>query len=272
MGTGALWRLIVKRVSVLFILCCQLTTANVAWACWGPTCGDIFHPDGKYRVSTPEVDNLLKSVGLDADIVITKDDKCAVAVSTSVGGSMTCGGCLAASTASAGATAIACSNPCGVTAGALLVALKTCNLHKVFDPASIRSPLEVSHLMGNTESGFIKHGNNGATSCEQICRGAQWGRVGSCAGAFREDQGIQTSCDDAPGNLSSGELTCSCYPSEYKGGNNGTVSCTDWCKMSDNGPAGFCVAARRGDTGVNANCSDIPGFLSGPTHECFCQQ
>lgn len=76
---------------------------------WGP---HIRVPSPHIRI--PSADNPLGLSG------------CGGAVATSVGKGMECGGCIAASTVSAGATAIACAVPCGTTAGSLTVAMGIC--------------------------------------------------------------------------------------------------------------------------------------------------
>lgn len=70
----------------------------------------------------------LNDAGINTDFSINNNDRCAMSVATTVGGSMACGGCIAASTETAGATAVACSNTCGTASGALVVALHSCKI------------------------------------------------------------------------------------------------------------------------------------------------
>jgi hypothetical protein len=56
---------------------------------------------------------------------------------------------------------------------------------------------------------FVKHGNNGAASCTEFCRGSQWGAVGDCLGG-RTTAGAYLGCDTAPGAGTTPELTCMC--------------------------------------------------------------
>lgn len=74
------------------------------------------------------VASALHEAGIPTDFRINNDDKCALGVATTVGGSMACGGCIAASAETAGATAVACSNICGTASGALVVALHSCKI------------------------------------------------------------------------------------------------------------------------------------------------
>jgi len=39
-----------------------MTTAWPALACWGPTCGDVFHPDDKWDVKAPALGDIKNSV------------------------------------------------------------------------------------------------------------------------------------------------------------------------------------------------------------------
>lgn len=74
------------------------------------------------------VRNALSRAGEAGDFLV--DGVCAAGVGGSVGGGMLCGGCIASSTASAGATAVACAKPCEATAASLVIALKTCKIKK----------------------------------------------------------------------------------------------------------------------------------------------
>jgi hypothetical protein len=60
--------------------------------------------------------------------------------------------------------------------------------------------------------GFVKPGNNGTVSCNTFCAGGQWGPVGICVGALREDTQQRLGCDVVPGLLSASQLTCHCVP------------------------------------------------------------
>ena len=66
----------------------------------------------------------LQGAGQAGDFLM--DTTCALGAGGSVGWSMVCGGCIAASTADAGTTAVACAEPCGQSATALVIAFKTC--------------------------------------------------------------------------------------------------------------------------------------------------
>jgi hypothetical protein len=115
---------------------------------------------------------------------------------------------------------------------------------------------------------FTKDGNNGTVSCTTFCGGAQWGPTGSCVSASAGN----FPCDQSPGLLSLGELTCQCVdPSGQpfqKDGNNGTVSCDTFCAGSQWGRTGSCSSASI----PAAGCDLVPGFIdNGSELTCICQ-
>jgi hypothetical protein len=57
---------------------------------------------------------------------------------------------------------------------------------------------------------FVKKGNNGTVTCNTYCRGAQWGRVGTCVASFDNKNGTGRDGNYLPGFLNGPELTCSC--------------------------------------------------------------
>lgn len=83
---------------------------------------------GALKVTHESVAQALHDAGIKTDFRISTGDKCAISVGTTVGGSMACVGCIAASTETAGATAVACSKLCGTASGALVAALYTCKI------------------------------------------------------------------------------------------------------------------------------------------------
>lgn len=117
---------------------------------------------------------------------------------------------------------------------------------------------------------FTKGGNNGTATCSEYCSNqwGAWGRYGVCVKGHIDTgpkAGRDISCDERPGV---GNFTqCSCQPSPSafeKGGNNGTVSCNDYCKNNgfDWGQYGDCVGAviHAGPrASAAAECSERPG-------------
>ncbi len=109
---------------------------------------------------------------------------------------------------------------------------------------------------------FLKPGNNGTVSCTTFCEGPQWGEVGGCVGAVREDRGQRLDCFTSPGLLANGsQLLCECERGFIKPGNNGTVSCSTFCDGEQWGRVGRCIGAVRGDNGSRVACEDTPGLL-----------
>jgi hypothetical protein len=124
---------------------------------------------------------------------------------------------------------------------------------------------------------FVKHGNNGTVSCDTYCAGAGWpGGEGGCVNAVRQDTHESLACDAAPGLLpQAAELTCTCDAHAFvKSGNNGSVSCNEYCANRHPDPGcgawpglqGSCVSAKRLDDGRSVSC-DAPA--SGPL-ACSC--
>lgn len=83
-------------------------------------------PDGGFSDYLKEVKDTLSSSVADLvtktgipDFKIANPSECSGDVVVTTGAAMLCGGCIAGSTASAGATSVACAKPCSVTSGAL---------------------------------------------------------------------------------------------------------------------------------------------------------
>jgi hypothetical protein len=102
---------------------------------------------------------------------------------------------------------------------------------------------------------FVKHGNYGAVSCSAYCSDPNWAVPGTCLAAQMAGGAID--CAVAPG-ASSTELTCLCDSSGFaKPGDNGSVSCNDFCGGSQWGEVGACVRAGDLYTGAAIPC-DAP--------------
>jgi hypothetical protein len=114
------------RLTILAILLGLLSSApKPLFACWGPTCGDVFHPYDKWDIHEPSVADIPGAEQV-VGAIVDGDTQCIMGVAGSVGGGMLCGGCLVAATGSAGAVAMACAKPCGTTAGSLTAAILKC--------------------------------------------------------------------------------------------------------------------------------------------------
>jgi V8-like Glu-specific endopeptidase len=114
---------------------------------------------------------------------------------------------------------------------------------------------------------FTKNGNNGTVSCNQFCGGRDWaGGVGSCVRAHAPSLGT-ISCSSSPGELHGEQLTCECLQDGFsKPGNNGTVSCQQFCLGDIWGEVGNCLAAYETDTGRSLSCETS----SGRPQDCSC--
>lgn len=127
---------------------------------------------------------------------------------------------------------------------------------------------------------FVKNGNNGTVSCNTFCGAAKgeepvWGsELGYCKSATNESTGETESCNTVPGFLpNSKQLTCGCNSDVFvKRGNNGTVSCSNFCRSSNwGGGTGKCVAAWNTKTDKLELCTSVPGFLAGAELSCTCR-
>ena len=85
-------------------------------------------------------------------------------------------------------------------------------------------------------------------------------------------------CNKTTGKCGGGCPSPICRPGEnceIKRGNNGTVSCDEYCRGSlvHNWPGvvGKCVISCNQLTGEIVSCSNVPGFLNGPELTCGCQ-
>lgn len=123
---------------------------------------------------------------------------------------------------------------------------------------------------------FDKHGNNGTVSCSQFCQNTlmDWGPLGSCCGATVG--GVEVGCEHVPGLLSAGaELLCRCVADAFvKPGNNGTVSCDQFCQntLAYWGEAGTCLGAKISASGQAVSCQHTPGLLAAGELTCTCRR
>ena len=134
-----------KRLCLVSVVSVALLTSTSGMACWGPTCGDVFHPGDKWDVPSPSVpgaseivDHAINAIGLavgrDHNLVAaatnggwTKDNCVAegtlvstsvaavysAAICTAIGVGLGTGPCLAAVAGSGTAvTAVACTQLC----------------------------------------------------------------------------------------------------------------------------------------------------------------
>jgi hypothetical protein len=108
-----------------------------------------------------------------------------------------------------------------------------------------------------------KHGNNGSVSCHTFCRG-DWGqrRFQSCSSAVDTVTGKSIPCGLTRG-FNVKEVTCECSDTyeQYKHGNNGVVSCTQFCQ-GDWGTRKFgkCEKAVDTATGYFTWCDKVRGY------------
>jgi hypothetical protein len=133
---------------------------------------------------------------------------------------------------------------------------------------------------------FEKKGNSGTVSCNDFCGNtlADWGPAGDCVGGRIYEgsrTGLSVGCSEVAGVPNSLACYCTAAPAApptgafEKKGNNGTVSCNDFCgnTLADWGPLGGCVGARIYEgarTGASARCSDVPGL--GNALACYCDK
>ena len=116
-------------------------------------------------------------------------------------------------------------------------------------------------------SSFFKSGNNGTTSCNNYCGRRDWaGGVGSCVRASSGPTG-SISCAASPGFLNGAQLNCECLQDSFsKPGNNGTVSCHEYCFGGIWGEVGNCLAAYDASSGANLSCEAV----TGRPQDCTC--
>ncbi|MBM4253980.1 MAG: trypsin-like serine protease [Deltaproteobacteria bacterium] len=133
------------------------------------------------------------------------------------------------------------------------------------------------HIRNGGSYGFLKatvlkklpinerHGNNGTVSCDTFCAERRFTDApGSCVSAKISTTGRGVHCSEVPGFVDGGELTCSCLGDGFsKPGNNGTVSCRDFCWGEQWGAVGNCLAAYKGDS---ISCDTA----SGSPQDCVC--
>lgn len=125
---------------------------------------------------------------------------------------------------------------------------------------------------------FRKNGNNGTVSCYTFCGAvngtkARWGsRYGYCKKAVDEYREYTVSCSRVPGLLpNSKQLTCYCNDSVFiRHGNNGTVSCDNFCRRNIDGISGKCVASVNTTNGAVVPCNKATGYLGEPELTCTC--
>jgi serralysin len=125
---------------------------------------------------------------------------------------------------------------------------------------------------------FTKNGNNGTVSCDTFCGAVNgyktvWGKEpGYCVKATNDNTGKIVGCDSSVGLLPSGkQLSCDCNSGvNVRHGNNGTISCNDFCKRTNNEE---CVAGWNTVTNKNidATCDHVAGNLRGPEVTCTCR-
>jgi hypothetical protein len=108
-----------------------------------------------------------------------------------------------------------------------------------------------------------KHGNDGSVSCRTYCLGT-WGQrpFGSCQSATNTVDGSPYPCGLTRG-YNGNEVTCECSDEDekIKHGNNGLVSCTQYCQ-GDWGSRKFesCASAMNTATGMHFPCDMARGY------------
>ena len=102
-------------------------------------------------------------------------------------------------------------------------------------------------------------------SCDTYCAERRFTDApGSCVSAKISTTGRGVHCSEVPGFVEGGELTCNCLGDGFnKPGNNGTVSCRDYCWGEEWGAIGNCLAAYKGDS---ISCDTA----SGSPQDCTC--
>jgi hypothetical protein len=129
-------------------------------------------------------------------------------------------------------------------------------------------------------SAFVKSGNNGTVSCDTYCAGSEWGKTGTCLGSYINDLSCGVTLGLLPGDSEEG-CTCSSAGTSFsKGGDNGTVDCKTFCAGSEWGKVGTCTAGSlvgsshaiigTSSVGYAADCTLVPGLLSGTELSCVC--
>ena len=133
------------------------------------------------------------------------------------------------------------------------------------------------HIRNGASYGFLKatvftelpiherHGNNGTVSCDTFCAERRFTDApGSCVSAKISTTGRGVLCSEVPGFVGGGELTCNCLGDGFnKPGNNGTVSCRDFCWGDQWGAIGNCLAAYKGES---ISCDAV----TGSPQDCLC--
>lgn len=112
---------------------------------------------------------------------------------------------------------------------------------------------------------FDKPGNNGTVSCAIFCGAVRangqpvWG----------DKVGVNVGSSQPVG--AAGVCSCAQSPNLFvKKGNNGTVTCDTFCRGSQWGQVGTCVASFDNKNGTGRDGNYLPGFLNGPELTCTC--
>jgi hypothetical protein len=149
---------------------------------------------------------------------------------------------------------------------------------------------------------YQKTGNDGSVTCDRYCAGDQWGGTsGWCVGSINNSDGSRIACSTNPGKyprdeygyLTKSNVTCLCEKgidpldekanattsntSFWMGGNNGTVTCSQFCAnqnkdWGDKQSQGVCVggydSVNKTYIGCNANLSNTN--VTNSDIYCYC--
>ena len=147
---------------------------------------------------------------------------------------------------------------------------------------------------------YEKTGNDGSVVCDRFCAGDQWGGTsGWCVGSVNNSDGSRIACSTNPGTYTTdaygyskkNDVTCLCEngidpldekanattsnTSYWMGGNNGSVTCSQFCANQNKNygsTQGMCVGGydtvNKTYIGCNSNLSNP--FVTNSSVYCYC--
>ena len=117
----------------------------------------------------------------------------------------------------------------------------------------------------HTGERFDKPGNNGSVSCATFCGAVR----ANGQPAWGDKVGVNVGSNQPVG--AAGVCSCAQSPDFFvKKGNNGTVTCNTYCRGSQWGRVGTCIASFDNKNGTGRDGNYLPGFLNGPELTCSC--
>ena len=174
------------------------------------------------------------------------------------------------------------------------------NVNKKYIKCDVTNPSDSVSCYCNLEPAdyYAKTLNDGSVPCDQYCAGSQWGESGWCLGGVNNTDNSPQRCSTNPGSrttlytdygayTASSNVSCFCKKahtpditptappttSYWKIGNNGTVSCDEYCTNSEyGGVSGMCIGGydtvNKTYIGCTSNSSNIN--VNNQDISCYC--